>query len=67
MKLFEYAVIKEEKTDKDGVVVDPASVLVPITAVLARDIEQANMIAARAIPEAHIDDLDRITVVVRPF
>jgi hypothetical protein len=67
MKLYEYAVIKDEKVDKDGNVTDAAAVIVPVTTVLAKDPEQAQLKAARSIPETEMDDLDRLQVVVRPF
>lgn len=67
MKLFEYAVLKSEKLDKDGNTTDAASVVVPITPILAKDQTQAQLLAARAIPEDEIDNLDRMTVVIRPF
>ncbi len=67
--LFEYAIIKDEKKDKDGAVTEKAQVLVDVTRVLAKDMAQATTIAARAIPQDIIDDgeLDRIQVAVRPF
>jgi len=67
MKLFEYAVFKDEKKDKEGNVIDGATVLVPPTTVLANDDKQVGIRAAKAIPEKDMDDLDRIQVVVRPF
>lgn len=67
MKLYEYAVFKDEKKDKEGNVIDGATVLVPPTTVLASDDKQVGIRAAKAIPEEHMDDLDRIQVVVRPF
>lgn len=67
MQIFEYAVIKDEKTDKDGNVVDPAAIVVEVTTTLARDAQQAQMLAARAIPEEELDNMDRLQVVVRPF
>lgn len=67
MKLYEYAVILDEKTDRDGEVVDEAQVIVPVTAIVARDDAQAQLLAARSIPEEHVKSLDRLTVVVRPF
>jgi hypothetical protein len=69
MQLFEYTVILQEKRDKDDEVVEDAEIVVPITEVLARDAGQAQMLAARAIPEAYVNDgkIDRLTVVVRPF
>jgi hypothetical protein len=67
VRLFEYAVILQPKEDKDGEEVEPGKLLVEPTTVLARDPDQAGMIAARAIPEDAIDKLDRLSVVVRPF
>lgn len=66
-KLFEYAVFKDEKLNKDGDVVDVAVIIVEPTTVLARDEQQVGIQSAKAIPDEHIDDLDRIQVVVRPF
>lgn len=67
MKLFEYAVFKDEKLDKDGEVVSAAVVLTEPTTILAKDEKQVGIRAAKSIPEEHMDDLDRIQVVVRPF
>lgn len=66
-RLFEYAVIKAEKRDKDDEVIEEAVLLVPPTHVLAEDDAQVGITAARAIPEEHTADLGRIQVVVRPF
>jgi hypothetical protein len=68
-RLYEYAVLLEEKRDKEDEVVDEAQLVVPITTVLARDDGQAQMLAARAIPEEYVGNgkLDRLVVVVRPF
>ena len=69
MKLYEYAVVLDEKRDKDDDITDEARVVVSVTAVLARDDAQAQLLAARAIPEDYVTNgqLDRLTVVVRPF
>jgi len=69
MKLYEYAVVLDEKRDKDDEITEEAAVVVPVTAVLARDDAQAQLLAARSIPEEHLKKgkLDRLTVVVRPF
>lgn len=68
-KLYEYAVLLDEKRDKDGEITDDAAVVVPVTQVLARDDGQAQMLAARAIPEEYVANgkMDRLVVVVRPF
>ena len=69
MKLYEYAVLLDEKVDRDDEVTEEAQVIVPVTAVLARDDAQAQLLAARSIPEEYVSNgrLDRLTVVVRPF
>ena len=69
MQLFEYAVILGEKRDKDGEIVEEAAIVVEPTTTLARDEGQAQMLAARAIPDELVSDgkLDRLMVVVRPF
>jgi hypothetical protein len=67
MQLFQYAVFKDEKLDKDGEVVDEAEVLVEPTTILGRSAEQVSLRAAMEIPAEHKADVDRIKVVVRPF
>ncbi len=66
MKLFQYGVIlhptdDEKKAGKSSVLV------LGIATVLAGDQNGAVMQAARAIPEEHMDKLDRLEVAVRPF
>lgn len=67
MKLYEYAVILDEKRNKDDEITDDSRVVVEPTAVLARDDAQAQLLAARSIPDALIKKIDRLIVVVRPF
>lgn len=69
MPLFEYAIIVNEKRDKDNNIVEDAKIAVGVTPVVARDIQQATMLASRQIPEAYTsaDALDRVVVAVRPF
>jgi hypothetical protein len=67
MPLFEYAVILEEKRNDKDKIVGAEKLIVPITSIMAKDQGQAQILAARAIPEEHLKDLDRITVAVRPF
>ena len=69
MKLYEYAVVLNEKRDKDDEITDDSRIVVPITSVLARDDAQAQLLAARSIPDEYLDNgkLDRLLVVVRPF
>jgi hypothetical protein len=67
--MFEYAVLLNEKRDKDGDVTEEAAIVVPVTQIVAHDQAQAQMLAARAIPDEFVADgkLDRLQVVVRPF
>lgn len=67
LKLYEYAVILQPKEDKDGDVIEDGKLIVEPTTVLAADDAQASLIAGRAIPEEHMDKLDRLTLAVRPF
>lgn len=69
MKLYEYAVVLDEKRDRDDEIVEQAEIVVPVTVIMARDDDQAKMLAARSIPDEHVGNgkLDRLIVVVRPF
>lgn len=67
MKLYEWAVILNEKTDQDGNVIEEAELVVGPSHVLARDDAQAQMLAARSFPKEYLPKIDRLTVVVRPF
>lgn len=65
MKLYQYSAIYiPTKTEKKE---DKPEIIVPVTDVLATDDNQANILAARAIPEKYLTKLDRVQVVVRPF
>jgi hypothetical protein len=67
VRLFEYTVILQPKEDKDGEEIEPGKLIVDPATILAKDPDQAGMIAARAIPDEYMDRLDRLSVVVRPF
>ena len=67
VKLYEYAVILDEKRNKDDEITDDSRIVVEPTTVLAKNDEQAQLLAARSIPEEHLPKLDRLQVVVRPF
>lgn len=49
-----------ETQPKDKIVVEP-------TFALAKDADQVGMVAARAIPEEHLEHLEEIEILVRPF
>lgn len=70
MKLYEYAVLYKPATTKEqqdkGEKAKPV-LLVDVTRILAGNDAEAQMMAARAIPESHIDKLDRVEIALRPF
>jgi len=65
--IYEYAVILQPKYDKDDNEVEAGKIVVEPTTILAKSDEKVAMIAARAIPDDAISEIDRLTVVVRPF
>ena len=67
LRIFQYAVIKQPRYDRDGEQIEAGELVVPITSVLAADEGQAQMLAARAIPEDDLDAIERLVVVISPF
>jgi hypothetical protein len=65
--LFEYAILLQEKENDDGKVVEEATILVEPKWILSESVDHVNIIASREIPEEHLKELDRVTLVVRPF
>lgn len=65
-QLFEYAIILQEKANKDGDVKEESQLL-DRGEVLARNQQDATLLAGRKIPEAHLEHLERVTLAVRPF
>lgn len=68
VQLFEYAVLLQGKENtKTGEVTSRPELIVKPEVVLAKDAQQAQLLAGRAIPEEYMDRLERLTLVVRPF
>ena len=69
MKLYEYAVIYDGKRHHEtGEFLEGEKPeVLAFEKILAEDDAQAQIIAARAIPEEHLEHLDRVTIAVRPF
>jgi hypothetical protein len=68
MKLYEYALIYSGKKNKEGdFVTGKEPKLIAFEHVLAKDENQATVLASRAIPEEFVTELDRVTIAVRPF
>lgn len=69
-KLFEYAVLHHPKATKEQAErgeTPKSVVLISPTSTLATSEEQVAVLASRAIPETHVDRLDEVEIVVRPF
>lgn len=70
MKLFEFAILyhpMQTKEDADKGVRPNSEIVVDVTRVLAKDVNEVTLLAARKIPENLLDKLDRVEVAVRPF
>lgn len=67
LRLFEYAMLLHPKTDKDGKDIGKTEFITFSNHILAKDEKQVGIIAAREIPKEHMDDLDRVEILVRPF
>jgi len=69
-KLYEYAVLHHPKAKKDLAGNEEAvksAILSDVTRVLAGSPEEVSIMAARTIPEAFMDKLEQVEIVVRPF
>lgn len=66
MKLFQYVIFwtPTEAQVKEG---KKPEILKDVTTILAKDDQSANIQAARAIPETHMDSVEQITIALRPF
>lgn len=71
MTLYEFAVIyegiKRKESDGGGYLKDKEPRVVERGDFLASDENQATIKAGRLIPESLMEELDRITIAVRPF
>lgn len=66
MQLFQYAIffVPNAEQVKNG---EKSIILANPTTVLAQDVNGAQILASRAIPEEYVDKLSQVTVAVRPF
>ena len=66
MKLFQYAFLwhPNKKEVEEGL---KSKIVVPLTTILAADIQKAGMMAGMAIPAEYKDSLDQIEIAIRPF
>lgn len=69
-KLFDMAILfhpaQTEDEVKRGVRAKSAVLVAPKT-ILAADDKEAAVLAAREVPQSHLDQLDRVEILVRPF
>lgn len=69
-KLFQYAVIYNPLPTKDQTErgeKPESKLIVPVTAILSNDANEAMMHVARAIPAEFANKLDRVEIALRPF
>lgn len=69
-KLFQYAVIyhpKQTKEQNDRGEMAKSELVTPPTTQLAGSDDEVSIIAARSIPAEHLDHLEDVEIVVRPF
>lgn len=66
MRLFQYAIfwVPSEEQKKTG---SKAKILIPIKEILANDEASAQIQVSREIPDEYMDQLDQVTICVRPF
>jgi len=65
LRLFQYAILLHPDEDLDEK--QKTKILKDPSTILAGDDKQAAMRIAREIPEEHLDDLDRVEILIRPF
>lgn len=66
MKLFQYAIywLPTEKQIKEG---QKEKIIKDITSILAADDKTANILVAKQIPDEYDNQLDQVTIALRPF
>lgn len=65
--LFEYVILHHPKSRKKDEPAKKSEILVDMKRVLVKDEQQAVILASRDIPETHLDKLEEVEIVVRPF
>lgn len=70
MKLFEYAILyhpKPTKEQRDNGIDAPSELVADVVRVLAKDVNEVQIRAARSIPEKYLDKLSQVEIAIRPF
>jgi hypothetical protein len=67
LRIFEYAILLHPETNKKGEEAGKTEMLSAPKTILAKDDKQVGMLAAREIAAEHLDHLERVEVIVRPF
>lgn len=70
MKIFEYAILfhpTQTKEQAERGECPPSVLVVDVARCVAKDAAQAQIIAARVIPEQYLDKLANVEVAIRPF
>lgn len=64
LRLFQYVVLLHPAKDDDKV---KTTFIVEPTMKLAKDERSLSMAIAKEIPEDHVDNLDNVEILIRPF
>ncbi len=67
LKLFEYAMLLHPEIDQEGKEKGKTEMLKSPSTALAKDDKQVGILAAREIPQEHLEHLERVEIIVRPF
>jgi hypothetical protein len=67
LSLFEFAVLYHPADATDDATERRTELIVEPKSVMAKDLDHATLLAARAIPDSYVEVLDRCEVLVRPF
>lgn len=67
LRLFQYAVLLHPNVTTDGKYEEKTKIIKDLTTLLAKDEKEVGLVAARAIPEEYVSDLDRVEIQVRPL
>ena len=68
--LFEYVILhhpRRVKKDEDDGVQKPSVLVQDVKRVLAADVKDVQILAAREIPQEYLDKLDTVEIGIRPF
>jgi len=69
-KLFEYAILwhpKQTESQRFCGEVPKSEIVIEPKLIISTGLDQVSILASRAIPDLHLDHLEEIEIIVRPF